>query len=120
MKRILFPDKHESNPTKTKILDLNFNIKGNKYNNISNEYIPNKKSERSNINNDDSSIKLTNAYKNINLMLSNCLEIIKAEEKEETHTNFVNNDINVLLKKNEHISSLLTLKYLLFEKIIIY
>ena len=107
MKSILFPDKHESNPTKTKIFDLNFKLKGKKYNNISNEYIPNKKSERSNINNDDSSIKLTNAYKNINLMLSNCLETIRAEEKEETHKNFLNNDINVLLKKNEHISSLL-------------
>ena len=111
MKNLLFPDKAENNKhsTRTKILDLNYRPKGKKYN-INNEYFPNKKSERSNINiinNDDSSIKLTNAYKNINLMLSNCLETIRIEEREETHKNNIYKDINGLLKKSECISSLL-------------
>ena len=99
MKKFLFPDKTENNiSTKNKMLDLNFKSKNKKYNNNLDFFVPKKNSSRSNVNNDDSSIKLSNAYKNINLMLSSCLESIQVEEKDEKIPNpFFKN----LLKKNE-------------------
>ena len=99
MKKFLFPDKTENNiSTKNKMLDLNFKSKNKKYNNNLDFFVPKKNSSRSNVNNDDSSIKLSNAYKNINLMLSSCLESIQVEEKDE---NIPNPFFKNLLKKNE-------------------
>ena len=108
MKIFLFSDKFENNhSTKTKALDLNFKPKSRK-NNIRSEFLYSKKSERSDFNNDDSSIQLSNANKHINLLLSNCLESIRAEEKEENAQNSFYKDINInnLLKNKEKSQSL--------------
>ena len=95
---ILFSDKTETNnPIKNNLLDFNFKSKSKKYNNNFDIFPTKKKSSRSN-NNDDNSIKIDNAYKNINLMLSSCLETIRAEDKEE---NIQNPFFKGVLRKSE-------------------
>ena len=95
---ILFSDKTETNnPIKNNLLDFNFKSKSKKYNNNLDIFPTKKKSSRSN-NNDDNSIKIDNAYKNINLMLSSCLETIRAEDKEE---NIQNPFFKGVLRKSE-------------------
>ena len=99
MKNILFSDKTETNNSiKNNLLDFNFKSKSKKYNTNLDIFPSKKKSSRSNNNNDDNSIKLDNAYKNINLMLSSCLESIQAEDKEE---NIQNHFFKGVLRKNE-------------------
>ena len=98
MKKILFSDKNKSNsPKKNSLFDFNFKSKYKKYNNNLDILEYNKSSRNNNIN-DDCSIKISNAYNNINLMLSSCLESIRAEDTEE---NIQAPLFKSLLKKNE-------------------
>ena len=88
------------------IFDLQFKGKNKRNSIFTNELFQSKKSNRSNRsknNNEENSVKLSCAYKNINLMLSNCLESIRAEEKEnETIKKPLFKDIKLnLLKKRK-------------------
>ena len=61
-----------------------------------------KRKKISNKNNKDEDEELSSAYKNINLIISNCLESIKAEEKKEkTIIKPYKKDINYLIKKTD-------------------
>ena len=115
MKNILFSDKTETNNSiKNNLFDFNFKSKSKKYNNNFDIFPSKKKSSRSNNNNDDNPIKLDNAYKNINLMLSSCLESIQSEDKEE---NIQNPFFKGVLRKSEKNSNFRsTLKDNLKEK----
>ena len=78
---ILFPKKKISNT------EIDFNTKF-------------KKSKRENSNNDDSE-NLSSAYNNINVLLSNCIETIRKEEKENDNINNpIFKNISGLLNKN--------------------
>ena len=105
MKNIIFKTKSEKrNSIKSKRLDLNINPNNKKYKNIFNNFFSsNKKSENNTIHKDDNSIELSSAYKNINLMLSNCLESIRAEDIEpDKHKSPFFKDLKGLLKKSDN------------------
>ena len=101
MKNILFP-KYE-NSKRASILDLNYKPKNRKYNIYNNDYFVPKKSARSNIIKGDDSEQLSSSYNNINLMISNCLETIRAQnnEIENNNNNSFYKDINAFFKKKE-------------------
>ena len=89
MKNIFLPKKKLSNTEydfNTKIFRKNTKIK--------------EKSKRENSNNDDSE-NLSSAYNNINVLLSNCIETIRKEEKEnENMGNPIFKNVSGLLNKN--------------------
>ena len=89
MKNILFPREKLSNTENdfnTKIYRKNTKIK--------------EKSKRENSNNDDSE-NLSSAYNNINVLLSNCIETIRREEKENDNIgNPIFKNVPGLLNKN--------------------
>ena len=89
MKNILFPKKKLSNTEydfNTKIFRKNTKIK--------------EKSKRENSNNDDSE-NLSSAYNNINVLLSNCIETIRKEEKDNDNINNpIFKNVSSFLNKN--------------------
>ena len=93
-----FPEKLEKNYSlKSKKLDLNFKPRNTKYSIISSEYFSSRKIESSNINQEDDEKQLSSAYKNINLMISNYIESIKAEDKDRDKNK--KSFLNSILKK---------------------
>ena len=100
MNNIFSPKKHQNNSSiREQFFDFHFKSKIKKNNN---ELFQSKKSDRTN-NNEENSVKLSHAYKNINLMLSNCLESIRADNQDNETINNIKSplfyDINNLFKK---------------------
>ena len=100
MKNILFPKSKYLSLKPKKSLDIIHSQNNNDY--------PTKKSIIKNtIKEDINSIDLSSAYENINVMLSNCLESIQAEENDnKTNVNPLCKGINNLLKKSRISSNL--------------
>ena len=94
MKNILFPKSRYLSIKPKESLDI-YHSQNN------NDYSIKKSLIRNTLRDDINSIDLSSAYENINVMLSNCLESIQAEEKEnKTIVNPLYKGINNLLKKS--------------------
>ena len=94
MKNILFPKSRYLSIKPKKSLDI-YHSQNN------NDYSIKKSLIRNTLRDDINSIDLSSAYENINVMLSNCLESIQAEEKvNKTIVNPLYKGINNLLKKS--------------------
>ena len=94
MKNILFPKSRYLSIKPKESLDI-YHSQNN------NDYSIKKSLIRNTLRDDINSIDLSSAYENINVMLSNCLESIQAEEKEnKTIENPLYKGINNLLKKS--------------------
>ena len=94
MKNILFPKSRYLSIKPKESLDIYHSQKNN-------DYSIKKSLIRNTLRDDINSIDLSSAYENINVMLSNCLESIQAEEKEnKTNVNPLYKGINNLLKKS--------------------
>ena len=94
MKNILFPNSRYLSIKPKKSIDIYHNQRNN-------DYSFKKSIIRNTLRDDINSIDLSSAYENINAMLSNCLESIKAEEKvNKTIVNPLYKGINNLLKKS--------------------
>ena len=94
MKNILFPKSRYLSIKPKESLDI-YHSQNN------NDYTIKKSLIRNTLRDDINSIDLSSAYENINVMLSNCLESIQAEEKvNKTIVNPLYKGINNLLKKS--------------------